>query len=56
MKTKCYTFEVTMIIQILADNEIDAKSTLDEKGGYSSERKVKLLKTTDLTDKPKLVK
>lgn len=56
MKTKCYTFEVNMVIQILADDESTAKSTLDDKGGYISDRKVKLVKTTDLTDRPKLVK
>ncbi len=56
MKTKCYTFEVTMVIQILADDESTAKTTLDDKGGYVSDRKVKLIKTTNLTDSPKLVK
>lgn len=56
MKTKCYTFEVNMIIQILADDETTAKTSLDDKGGYVSDRKVKLVKTTNLTDSPKLVK
>jgi hypothetical protein len=56
MKTKCYTFEVTMVIQILADDESTAKTTLDDKGGYVSDRKVKLIKTTNLSDSPKLVK
>jgi hypothetical protein len=56
MKTKCYTFEVTMLIQILADDESTAKTTLDDKGGYVSDRKVKLIKTTNLSDSPKLVK
>lgn len=56
MKTKCYTFEVTMIIQILADDEKSAKVTLDDRGGYVSDRQVKLIKTTELSNKPKLVK
>ena len=56
MKTKCYTFEVTMLIQVLADDEKTATTTLDDKGGYVSNRKVKLVKTTSLTDSPKLVK
>jgi hypothetical protein len=56
MKTKCYTFEVTMLVQILADDETTATTSLDDKGGYVSDRKVKLIKTTILTDSPKLVK
>jgi hypothetical protein len=56
MKTKCYTFEVTMLVQILADDEKTAKTSLDDKGGYVSDRKVKLIKTTNLSDSPKLVK
>lgn len=56
MKTKCYTFEVNMVIQVLADNEEVAKITLDDKGGYVSDRQVKLIKTTELSNKPKLVK
>jgi hypothetical protein len=56
MKTKCFTYEVTMVIQILADDEKSAKTTLDDRGGYISDRQVKLLKTTNLTDAPKLNK
>ena len=56
MKTKCYTFEVTMLVQILADDDSTANTTLDDKGGYVSDRKVKLIKTTNLSDSPKLVK
>jgi hypothetical protein len=40
MKTKCYTFEVTMLIQVLADDEKTATTSLDDKGGYVSDRKV----------------
>lgn len=56
MKTKCYTFEVTLVIQILTDDEKTAKTILDDKGGYVSDRKVKLVKTTNLFDSPKLIK
>ena len=56
LKTKCFTYEVTMVVQILSDNESTAKTTLDDKGGYVSDRKVKLIKTTDLSDTIKLVK
>jgi hypothetical protein len=45
-----------MVVQILSDNESTAKTTLDDKGGYVSDRKVKLIKTTDLSDTIKLVK
>ena len=46
--TKCYTYEVKMIIQILAEDEDTAKMNLDEKGGYVTNRHVKLLAITDL--------
>ena len=56
LKTKCFTYEVVMTIQILSDSEADAKTTLHDKGGYVSNREVKLIKTTDLSDTIKLVK
>lgn len=46
--TKCYTYEVKMVIQILAEDEDTAKTTLDDKGGYVTKRDVKLIATTDL--------
>lgn len=45
-----------MIIQVLADDEKTAKTNLDDKGGYISDRLVKLTKTTNLSNSPKLVK
>ena len=56
MTTKCYTYEVTMLVQVLADDESVATAQLDEKGGYVSDRKVKLIGTTDLDRKIKPVK
>jgi hypothetical protein len=56
VKTKCYTYEVTMLVQVLADDETNAAIQLDDKGGYVSDRKVKLVKTIDLGNKPKSVK
>jgi hypothetical protein len=56
MTTKCYTYEVTMLVQVLADEESVATAQLDEKGGYVSDRKVKLIGTTDLDKKIKPVK
>jgi hypothetical protein len=56
VKTKCYTYEVTMIIQVLAEDEATATQQLDEKGGFISDRQVKLIKTTDLSTKGKTPK
>ena len=56
MKTKCYTYEVKMLVQILADDESTAAQQLDEKGGFVSDRQVKLIKTTDLGTKGKTPK
>ena len=56
VKTKCYTYEVKMLVQILADNESTAAQQLDEKGGFVSDRQVKLIKTTDLGTKGKAPK
>jgi hypothetical protein len=56
MTTKCYTYEVTMLVQVLADEESVATLQLDEKGGYVSDRKVKLIGTTDIDKKIKPVK
>ena len=46
--TKCYTYEVIMKIQVLAETEELAKATLDDKGGYVSQRNVQLITTTEL--------
>ena len=56
VKTKCYTYEVKMLVQILADDESTAAQQLDEKGGFVSDRQVKLIKTTDLGTKGKAPK
>ena len=56
VKTKCYTYEVKMLVQVLADDESTAAQQLDEKGGFVSDRQVKLIKTTDLGTKGKTPK
>ena len=56
VNTKCYTYEVKMIIQVLAEDESTATQQLDEKGGFVSDRQVKLIKTTDLSTKGKTPK
>ena len=42
--TKCYTYAVTMIIQVIAEDEQSAKEKLDKEGGYVTSR------TTNLVD------
>jgi len=47
-KTQCFSYEVTMLVHIIADNEATAKSQLDEKGGIVTKRDVKLVNTQTL--------
>ena len=44
-KTQCFSYEVIMLVHIIADNETDAKTQLDEKGGIVTKRDVKLVNT-----------
>jgi hypothetical protein len=46
--TQCFSYEVTMLVHIIADDEATAKSQLDEKGGIVTKRDVKLLNTAML--------
>lgn len=46
--TKCFTYEVTMIVQVLATDEKAAKDQLDSQGGYLTKRDVKLINTINL--------
>ena len=46
--TQCFSFEVTMLVHIIADDETVAKSQLDEKGGIVTKRDVKLLNSVTL--------
>ena len=47
-KTKCFSYEVLMLVHIIADDETTAKSQLDEKGGIVTKREVKLVNTQTL--------
>ena len=38
--TSCYTYEVTMVVQVLAPNKELADAKLDQDGGYVSKRDV----------------
>ena len=40
--THAYTYEVVMVVQILAEDEKEARNRLDNQGGYVTSRKVTL--------------
>jgi hypothetical protein len=46
--TKCFSYEVVMLIHIIADDETKAKAELDTKGGIMTKRDVKLVNSTVL--------
>ena len=46
--TQCYTYEVTMVIQVLAENEKTAQEQLDSQGGYVTKRNVILKDSVSL--------
>jgi hypothetical protein len=47
-QTQCFSYEVVMLVHIIADDEITAKNQLDEKGGIVTKRDVKLVNSTVL--------
>jgi hypothetical protein len=46
--TQCFSYEVVMLVHIIADDEASATSQLDEKGGIVTKRDVKLVNTQTL--------
>jgi hypothetical protein len=46
--TQLFSYEVTMLVHIVADSEETAKAQLDDKGGIVTKREVKLLNTATL--------
>jgi hypothetical protein len=46
--TQCFSYEVVMLVHIIADNEKTASEQLDEKGGIVTKREVKLLNAVTL--------
>jgi hypothetical protein len=46
--TQLFSYEVVMLVHIVADDETTAKEQLDDKGGIVTKRDVKLLNTTTL--------
>jgi len=46
--TQLFSYEVVMLVHIVADNETTAEEQLNEKGGIVTKRDVKLLNTATL--------
>jgi hypothetical protein len=46
--TQLFSYEVMMLVHIVADDEIAARSQLDDKGGVMTKRSVKLLNAITL--------
>lgn len=46
--TQLFSYEVVMLVHIVADNETTANEQLNEKGGIVTKRDVKLLNTATL--------
>lgn len=42
LPTHAYTYEVKMVVQVLAEDEKAARQRLDDQGGYVTSRKVEL--------------
>ena len=45
---QCFSYEVIMLVHIIADDEITAKKQLDDQGGIVTKRDVKLVNTQPL--------
>lgn len=46
--TQCFSYEISMLVHIIADDEKDARAQLDEKGGIMTKRDVKLVNSAIL--------
>jgi hypothetical protein len=46
--TQCFSYEVSMLVHVIADDEKDARAQLDEKGGIMTKRDVKLVNSAIL--------
>lgn len=42
IETSAFTFQVVMLVQVIADGEQQAKEKLDRDGGYVTKREVEL--------------
>jgi len=45
---KVFTYNVNMLIQVLAESETEAKEKLDKEGGFVSKREVNLVASAPL--------
>lgn len=56
MMTQCFTYEVTITCQVLAESKEEADERLDSQGGYfiPADRKIKLIAATKLVEPTKL--
>ena len=41
-ETSCYTYEVRLVVQVLAESKKEADDRLDENGGYVTQRAIAL--------------
>ena len=46
--TQCFSYEVVMLVHIIADDETTARTQLDDKGGIVTKRDVKLVNSQTL--------
>ena len=46
--TQCFSYEVVMLVHIIAEDESVARTQLDDKGGIVTKRDVKLVNTQTL--------
>jgi hypothetical protein len=46
--TRLFSYEVVMLVHVIADDEATAKAQLDDKGGIVTKREVELLNSTVL--------
>lgn len=49
--TNCYTYQVNMVIQVIADDLDKANDKLEQNGGYVSKREVTLLDSNVVYDR-----
>lgn len=48
-QSKVYTYKITMVVEVVTrEGEEHAMASLDERGGYMTERQVELISTTDI--------
>jgi hypothetical protein len=50
--TKCYTYEIKLLIQVLAENKDAADDRLEKEGGYVSRRDVEFISETQVWEDP----